>query len=368
MKKIKIDENHLIEVITLEDLFKEKVLCIPIFQRHIDDKHVNELVEFYKENINNINDGRILFGYLKTINEYHIIDGQHRLSAINRILNETRDYDKATIAITVKICNNMDELFDTYKQVNYNHPLDDFHKTIVENQQKLYKVGIWISIERNIYTCFKKYIKKKETCNPPNICVTDFMLRLKNMSYNDKSLIDIFNTDDEIINRLSIVNSMIYERLKEICETDNSSYVKNKMSGTLGKINKKSTGIPFCLGIDVDWSNLIFNTDYPILFAGYEYQKMSASRIKQIKNEVWEMYAPVDENTGKPMGYMNCFCCKGKNGRAFTRDSIECQMGHVVPKRYGGLFTSENLRPVCITCNNNMKTMNMFDYMKMKNY
>jgi hypothetical protein len=368
MKKIKIDDNHLIEVITLADLFKEKILSIPIFQRHIDDKHVDELVEFYKENINNINDSRILFGFLKTTNEYHIIDGQHRLSAINKILNETREFDKVNIAITVKICNNMEELFATYKEVNYNHPLDDFHKTIVENTERLNEAGIWISIERNIYTCFKKYIKKKETCKAPNICVTDFMLRLKSMSYNDKSLVDIFKTDEEIIKRLSLINSMIYERLQEICETENTSYVKNKMRGLLDKINKKSTGIPLCLGIDVDWSNLMFNTDYPILFAGHEYQKMSASRIKQVKNEVWEMYAPIDENTGNPIDYMNCYCCKGKNARAFQKDSIECQLGHVVPKRYGGLFKSDNLRPVCITCNNNMQTMNMYEYIKMKNY
>jgi hypothetical protein len=283
-------------------------------------------------------------------------------------LNESSEYNKITVSITVKVCNNMDELFATYKQVNYNHPLDDFHKTIVENTQMLQEAGIWISIERNIYDTFKKYIKKKETCNPPNICVIDFMLRLKNMRYNDKSLVDIFTDEDNIIERLSIVNSMIYNRLKEICETDSSSYVKNKMKGLLEKIDKKSTGVPLCLGIDVDWSNLVFDLNHPILFAGYEYQKMSALRIKQVKNEVWELYAHVDENTGKPMEYMECFCCKGKNGRAFQRDSIECQMGHVVPKRNGGLFTSDNLRPVCITCNNNMKTMNMFEYIKMKKY
>ena len=37
-------------------------------------------------------------------------------------------------------------------------------------------------------------------------------------------------------------------------------------------------------------------------------------------------------------------------------------MGHVLAKRYGGLYTIDNLRPICSTCNIRMGTENLNDY------
>ena len=53
----------------------------------------------------------------------------------------------------------------------------------------------------------------------------------------------------------------------------------------------------------------------------------------------------------------NCFCCKSN-----TIDSFDFHCGHIVAHVNGGQMTLENLRPICITCNNSMGTENLLEF------
>ena len=53
----------------------------------------------------------------------------------------------------------------------------------------------------------------------------------------------------------------------------------------------------------------------------------------------------------------NCFCCNS----AITYSNH--QSGHIVSDRHGGSTSVDNLRPVCASCNKNMGSANMYEYM-----
>ena len=47
-------------------------------------------------------------------------------------------------------------------------------------------------------------------------------------------------------------------------------------------------------------------------------------------------------------------------------DNLE--YGHIIPHKYNGSINIDNLRPICSTCNNSMKTMNLYEYCFRNNY
>jgi hypothetical protein len=73
---------------------------------------------------------------------------------------------------------------------------------------------------------------------------------------------------------------------------------------------------------------------------------------KAQRHLVWDHYI------GTAIGTTKCVCC---NINDIKMTQFEC--GHVEARAKGGEDTLENLRPICQTCNREMKTKNMRDYM-----
>lgn len=77
---------------------------------------------------------------------------------------------------------------------------------------------------------------------------------------------------------------------------------------------------------------------------------------KTIKNSVWLKY----------MGKIfegKCFCCGLTNISVF-----DYVCGHVESENKGGKVCVSNLRPICVSCNGSMSTMNMYDFMNKYGY
>jgi len=60
----------------------------------------------------------------------------------------------------------------------------------------------------------------------------------------------------------------------------------------------------------------------------------------------------------------NIFNCKIEN--IHYDDNLE--YGHIIPHKYNGSVNKDNLRPICSTCNNSMKTMNLYEYCFINSY
>jgi hypothetical protein len=72
---------------------------------------------------------------------------------------------------------------------------------------------------------------------------------------------------------------------------------------------------------------------------------------KTLKQQVWDKRFGADAGTGK------CYCCKYTTIRM-----DDFQAGHVTARSKGGSTTIDNLEPICARCNNDMKTMNLYEY------
>jgi hypothetical protein len=363
MKTININNKHIISCVKLDKLFTHYTTNIlyPEFQRNLDKDHVTEIKDFYLQFPDKINDNRILLGYVETINTYFVIDGQHRLTALYEIIRNSDDFKNIDAVLTIKICKNMDELYQTYREVNRNSPLDIFQKIVLENTNRN-QAEIWSTIQKYIINNYKKFLKKDNNCHIPNIFIDDFMIKLRNTN-----IIDTHKSAVAIITKLDTINNKIYEKYNDICNTIDTQYVKTKMIKINDKIKTKTPNgkPPFCFGLDFNWTKLLYDDNYPISFAGYQDNCIRGLTRKQIRDEVWETYAPIDTNN-KSMDYMDCYCCKNKKINRYSQ--ADWQLGHVIPNRYGGLFVTENLRPICATCNSEMRTTNMYDFIKQKKY
>jgi hypothetical protein len=72
---------------------------------------------------------------------------------------------------------------------------------------------------------------------------------------------------------------------------------------------------------------------------------------KTIRQLVWKQYV------GMQIGETLCVCCKSN-----TINCFDFQCGHIVARANGGNDTVDNMRPICLTCNGSMGTMNMRDF------
>jgi hypothetical protein len=79
---------------------------------------------------------------------------------------------------------------------------------------------------------------------------------------------------------------------------------------------------------------------------------------RRIITSVWKLYFEDDE-------FGSCFCCDKEICKKASDPTKTWNCGHVVSDHDGGLMTVENMRPVCFTCNQLMKTQNMLVFKSM---
>lgn len=77
---------------------------------------------------------------------------------------------------------------------------------------------------------------------------------------------------------------------------------------------------------------------------------------KSLKRQVWCQWI------GREKGIAKCLCC---NVVDIEKDSFAC--GHIIAESKGGKLEVNNLKPVCMSCNSSMGTINMNDFIKKYN-
>jgi 5-methylcytosine-specific restriction endonuclease McrA len=80
---------------------------------------------------------------------------------------------------------------------------------------------------------------------------------------------------------------------------------------------------------------------------------------KALRRKVWSSYiGNLTLENGEVLFNGKCYCCK----ELVSYDDFEC--GHVEPVTRGGKTELENLRPICRSCNRDMGTMNLEEFVK----
>ncbi len=325
---------------------------IPNIQRLINKEHVEEIVNAIVLNQELLYDNRILLGYYAE--KFWIIDGMHRIFALKYLKESNPNFIyQNPIWIHIKECKSMEEIIDTYRSVNKNYPLDDFHKSLLQSSPSK-EHNIYVELQKYFNKYFKNYLSK-ENVEPrvPGINIEKIIKRMINLRMQTgETLIEFLkiNSVDELIKLFELINNKIktsfldlYAKLvvKQRQNETDKKYIKYREQIA----SKSKGGLELYIGLPVDWFKLFFDINYPLIYPDYQIVNKN-----EVIKDVWNNYSPNLE-------YANCYCCE-----TIQIQKNNCHMGHILAKRYGGLFTIDNLKPICISCNCRMGTTDLYEY------
>ena len=305
-------------LMNLKQLKKMKIQR-PSFQRVIVNSRVDELYESIYKNPNFI--VPIYIGKIKK--EYFIIDGQHRLKALDR-------FEKKEIeSINVKIIelNNHKELKEYFLLINNSLALAEIYKE--DDPTHIQILGETFDYFQNYYP---KYFTKKQSPNKPNFNVNEFVNILKNSNIIETKKI---TKSQQLIDLIEILNKKYENKYKNKTNYRGLSGLK-----TIQKRNKKCPGL--YLRINERWLEHLKQENF---------NANKAEITQKMRDFIWKMnYGNKDKTI--------CICC---NKTEIRSDYFEC--GHIIAEHSGGNTNHYNLKPICGKCNKSMHTKAMFEYM-----
>ena len=329
--------NTSIEIYTTEKVLTLNVVK-PEIQRIIDLNKVQDIIEcqleFHRKN------GYFNFNASGPINihiwdgKYLLVDGQHRLEALERLYNN-HSHNISFYINFVKI-NSQQELEFNYNMINKNTPLPDFSK--------------FKTIDKNI----PETVAVKFQLKFPDIWAKNTRARRPHVYFNFFQESLAFICEETLINCSEVLYKTVIDYNLKLKSRDKSSFK------VTDNIYNKAKQTDLYLGLFQHQDE-----DYGYLWAkniveditGRTIKKSSTSSKKKIpkkiKNDSWDKYI------GKQFGESRCLCCT---------HSIICQKeftaGHVRSEFNGGKITVNNIIPICSACNLSMATQNMDEYIK----
>lgn len=210
---------------------------IPDIQRSIMDDHVTSMATHIM-----MNRSTPFFGAIDLVNlngKLYVIDGQHRLSAIERVYR-VRGIVVEFFAVIYHV-NNHDDMVEIFKMRNKNIPVPQYIMDVNDNKLGLLKDIQNIIIGVNLFD--NKHI------NRPYININNFMESLRK-----SKLISIINSRDDFISIFHTINEDL-----RVQYTDLSKRKKLNISETM-YTTARENGIFFGLDKNTPW----FSFEYDI--------------------------------------------------------------------------------------------------------
>jgi hypothetical protein len=349
--------KYIIKHIKKTDCILSKEINIPDIQRNLDLKHVNEIYNFENEYYLLHNEYCLHGSISIAINNNdikYLIDGQHRCAAYLKLTN---DYPERHIKLTIDYYyfNGNDNDND-----NNNNSLNQIYKMVNEHKENFIvkcsidKYKILNDIEKFFLNNFNDYIKSSSKPHKPY-----FNLEFIKNELLESNIIDILNitNSDQLINKIINLNKY-YSTIKN--DTFKKWGIKNILT-IKQKINDKSN--KYYLGIYTDeWIYRLIDMHQSNKNANQIEHLVMDFRVlinKALRRKVWSSYiGNLTLENGNVLFNGKCYCCK----ELVSYDDFEC--GHVEPVTRGGKTELENLRPICRSCNRDMGTMNLEEFVK----
>jgi hypothetical protein len=330
-----------IQTITFQDLVS--LVILPNFQRTEDEIHTLNIKSF--ELLHREDYGYFLFpgiislGYDIKTNKYLILDGQHRVSAINQIIKQYPEFRMEKINI-LKIYGSEEYYSDIYTRINMNKKVE----LVMSRNTNIVINSITDTIKKE----WKEFVNtKSKKPQRPNI--------------NFDSLIEALR-DSKIVEILNIVDpNELYQKLMEINEWYKNcpTFKLKKWIENYTEKKEEKNGKRFFLGL--------FNRDFEFIRRiilkyrdGIDYEKQN-HQSKSIEEEnfgknnknIWNYFS----NGNKKLG---CGCCKSQID--------ETDFSFILRKSYhqGGEYQINNLVIVCTECKAEIQGKNFEDFMANK--
>jgi hypothetical protein len=269
-----------------------------------------------------------------------ILDGQHRIGALNKLSKEYPDILEKKIRIDLYYVKNQEEAIEIYNIINTSKKVELY----TGNREPI----VFRLIQQYFLNRFGKYCKSSE--NPRGLNINIDIICRKMQGYN-------------IVNKLNITEDTV-ENLIEYIKELNKFYSEqsNKTLSSYGikdNIINEARNNNFYLGMfrNYEWIERLLERpsityEEQLHFVVEKEIKLRKSINRTLRHQVWKKRCN-DKINGE------CFCCSEE----ISISNFEC--GHIVSVRDGGNNDIDNLEPVCRSCNLHMGTMNMISYKKL---
>ena len=335
-----IDNYQTKYIIPIESLCTSLNILTPELQREANIEVINQIID-YQISFFNKTKSFSFIGELTLViqdNNYYIIDGQHRYEAMKRIYTKCPFY-KISINLIKPDYNFTIE--SAFQLLNKSKPVPEY---IIENTTNILKKAKLDHFKKLFINKYKLYISKSNNPRKPNINIDNLLDKL-NKSY--------------LINCESVVNG---KDIFEYMEYVNIIYWKNLDTKfnekCIEKVEKLSEKHVLYLCNDIEDDIWLSNTHWIEEYNEHKNKTNETllNKRKKISQKerklVWEK-----DFKDKEKGI-----CKVCNKVEININTFQC--GHIVSHKNGGETSFENLKPICVLCNNKMGSMNLYEYMK----
>lgn len=198
-----------ISISKLINYIDQKIIIIPEFQRILDENKVNKMYNDYKKDntLFNFITNPLQFVILKSndynIEQYFLIDGQHRLSMFQKIYKEGLNNN---IRCNIIICNNTEEMYNIYNKLNINN------KDIYDNSEitNIINYNKYILLRNHFETNYKNHFINNTT-NEYIYHIEEYVRKLK-----DNKFLQNFNNINEAIEYHNHVNNIYLKFYKDV--------------------------------------------------------------------------------------------------------------------------------------------------------
>ena len=335
-----IDKYQTKYIIPIESLCTSLNILTPELQREANIEVINEIID-YQISFFNKTKSFCFMGELSLViqdNNYYIIDGQHRYEAMKRIYNKCPFY-KISINL-IKLDSNF-TIENAFQLLNKSKPVPEY---VIENTTNILKKAKLDHFKKLFQNKYKAYISKSNNPRKPNINIDNLLDKL-NKSYLINC--ELIINGNDIFEYMEYVNVIYWKYL--------DTKYNEKCIEKVEKLTDKHV-LYICNDIEDDiWLN---NKNWM-----EEYSENKNKSNEQILNKrkkisqrerkiVWEK-----DFKDKEKGV-----CKVCNKVEININTFQC--GHIISHKNGGETSFENLKPICVTCNNKMGSSNLYDYMK----
>lgn len=362
MKSLQIDKKQLKVVLPISKILTTNILC-PEIQRIIDhervDKIVNFQIEYYRNNGTFLFIGDVTLATI-SFDDYFIIDGLHRLSAIKKLaLVDNTELNIMDYGICINVINvtSIDEMESLFRIINKAQPIPEYiiDATFDKSKKQMLKDFESLFISR-----YKVYISDAFKPQRPNINMKKVMDNIY-----ESNLLEIFKNGYELFTYFIYINDYKLRDLdpdnRDRCEKKKSSCYLYITSDPKNIWMRDKTWINEYLAIPKPevkqpqshiFTNTFYITKGSSNYNWYDSVKKHRSHRSipsAIRYSVWRNYHD------KLDAY--CPLCIST---VISIDNFDC--GHIISHKNGGSENIDNLIPLCSKCNRSMGAIDIKDY------
>ena len=326
--------NHFINTVSLPEIQRELDLDWKKNLRIKMDK------EFIKKNYYDF--GTLVVCFF--LNNYYLINGQHRYYIISDLLKE--NINNIVLKVEIRQVFNSEEMNNLW--INSNHSKS---VSILQNTNTQCIVN---SLRKEFCKKFGSYVSNSKR---PHIC----HINLNAMADRIDALNIISKLNIKNVNELFVMILELNDYYKSVEHINrlwkNTWKLSNiKIEDRLAKCREKSPSDTLYIGIwrDFEWLDRILTNKLDSI--QYEDMKHCPRNVQprkispKLRQRVWSKRNDMIKG--------NCYVCN----HTLQQDSFQC--GHIKAYYYGGETTYENLEPICSSCNIDMSTENLLSYKK----